>query len=142
MCDDMNGSKRILLIALVVVVLVAAAYTFIRESGPRATLGGPIMGSRLPVTFSGSGTSKTPSQSLMGAYTITWSAVADSDAGCHLDARLRGHGRGGLGEVLVNETIEDAGRRTGQINVNALSGGGFYIDASLGCSWEFTFDPW
>ena len=52
------------------------------------------------MTFSGSGTSKTPTQSLFSRYTVTWTAVADSDAGCHLDARLRIEGRGGPGEFL------------------------------------------
>ena len=75
------------------------------------------------MTFSGSGTAKTPTQSLIGPYTVTWTAAADRDAGCHLDARLRSEGRGGPGEFLVNETIEDARPRTGQINVDTFTEG-------------------
>ena len=94
-----------------------------------------------PVTITGSGISKSKPFALAGDYEVTWTAQADSSGGCYHGASLQRADGEFTFETLVNELISDAKPHSGTTNLYNLDATQYYVDASSGCSWSFTFTP-
>lgn len=96
---------------------------------------------RSAVSFTGQGMMKTAAQPLSGDYTVSWRAQAASNVGCFNGAFLRSVKTGQSAQVLVSEMIKDSVPHSGSTNAYGLGADSYYVDASSGCSWSFTFTP-
>jgi hypothetical protein len=92
-----------------------------------------------PITISGKGISKSTKFPLAGDYEVTWTAKASSSSGCYHGASLERADGTSMFELLVNEIINDAKSHTGTTNLYNVDAADYYVDASSGCTWSFTF---
>jgi hypothetical protein len=96
---------------------------------------------RTAVTVSGKGIMNSKLFSLgPGDYLVGWKATPSSSGGCYHGASLVGRDNDDR-ENLGNELLDSKTPATGETNLYGLTGGRYYIDASSGCSWTYTFTP-
>jgi hypothetical protein len=96
---------------------------------------------RAAVTVKGTGISKSKPFHLAGNYAVTWTAQSSSSVGCYHGADLQRADGTAMFETLVNEVFSDAKSHTGSTNLYNLDDAQYYVDASSGCAWSFTFNP-
>jgi hypothetical protein len=106
-----------------------------------AVSAGPTTAARSAVTVKGTGISKSKPFHLAGNYAVTWTAQSSSSVGCYHGADLQRADGTTMFETLVNESISDAKPHTGATNLYNLDDAQYYVDASSGCAWSFTFTP-
>jgi len=136
----MSGGRGSLA-GLILVALVAACEA--PGASPAASVAAsvPVGGQQEPVTVTGSGIQKSaPFHLEAGTYEVIWTATPSNDQGCY-------HG-GSLGavdpdqfifETLANELLDSAAAKTGSTFIYNLDAGDYFVDASSGCAWSFTF---
>jgi hypothetical protein len=96
---------------------------------------------RTPVTVTGSGISKSKPFHLEGNYAVDWTATPASSGGCFHGASLERADGTSLFESLANAILKDAEPKTGSTNLYNLDAADYYVNASSGCEWSFTFKP-
>lgn len=89
----------------------------------------------------GEGISKSRPFVLEGDYVVNWTATPHTAVGCYHGASLKADGDRTTFEMLVNETINDGAKHTGATSLYDMAAGSYYVDASSGCDWAFTFAP-
>lgn len=94
-----------------------------------------------PVTVSGSGIENSDPFTLAeGDYRVEWTATPDHDTGCYHGAQLDSTDESEfVFEQLANELLDTIEPASGSTNVYGLDGGRYYVSASSGCDWSFTF---
>jgi hypothetical protein len=145
---------RLAILATLVVVLTTSCAGVAASNGPQGetatapagsttatSSANPPIGNRKAVTVSGKGISKSKTFNLAGDYEVTWTAQADSHVGCYHGASLARKDGEYVDGTLVNEIFKDAKKHTGTTNLYGLDATAYYVDASSGCSWSFTFAP-
>jgi hypothetical protein len=95
------------------------------------------------VTITGTGISKSaPFHLNGGTYEVTWKATPSSSVGCYHGASLGAVDPSAfVFETLANELLDSAAPKTGSTFIYNLPSGDYYVNASSGCSWSFTFTP-
>jgi len=96
---------------------------------------------RETVTVKGKGISSSKAFRLAGNYELQWVAIADSSVGCYHGANLERADGTFMFETLANEIIDGKKPVSGVSNLFNLDDAEYYVDASSGCDWEFTFVP-
>lgn len=76
---------------------------------------------------------------MSGDYIVNWTATPSSDSGCYHGAFLQS--ASGIPEMLVNELLKDGFQKSGNTHIYGLAAGDYYVNASSGCAWSFTFTP-
>ncbi len=99
----------------------------------------PTATSAAPVTISGHGISKSKPFHLSGNYAVTWTAQASSRSGCFNGATLKRVDGTFMYETLDNDIFNDSQKHSGSTNLYNLDDADYYIDASSGCEWSYTF---
>lgn len=94
-----------------------------------------------PVTITGSGIENSAPFLLDGGiYLVEWTAIPHSDQGCYHGAELEAvDPDAAVFEPLANELLDSAAPKTGTTYIYDLAGGDYYVHASSGCDWSFTF---
>lgn len=131
-----------------IVVVIAVGLAVLGQLDKRAT-GAPAPiastagggSTRSAQTITGSGISKSQPFELEGDYNVTWTATPDSDVGCYHGANLQRADGSSIFEVLANELLNSKAPKTGSTRLYGLDRGRYYVDASSGCAWSFTFSP-
>lgn len=101
----------------------------------------PVVVQRETVTVKGKGIGKSKPFKLAGAYLVQWIATPSSSVGCYHGASLKRVDGTFLFETLVNELLNSKKPAEGETNLYDLDEADYFVDASSGCSWTFTFVP-
>jgi hypothetical protein len=96
---------------------------------------------RETLTVKGKGISSSKAFRLAGNYELQWVATADSSVGCYHGATLKRADGTFMFETIANEMIDSKKPVSGETNLFNLDDAEYYVDASSGCDWEFTFVP-
>jgi len=94
-----------------------------------------------PVTVTGTGIQKSaPFHLEAGTYLVTWTATPSNAQGCYHGASLQSTNPDTpIFELLANELLDSGAPKSGQTFIYNLDAGDYYVDASSGCAWSFTF---
>jgi hypothetical protein len=95
-----------------------------------------------PVTIIGQGISKSaPFHLNAGNYAVTWTATPSDAIGCYHEASLQSTATNApiFGDLLASVILDSVAPQSATTYVYNLAGGDYYIDASSGCGWSFTF---
>lgn len=101
----------------------------------------PTTVQRETITVEGSGISSSKAFRLSGSYVLQWVATADSSVGCYHGASLERADGTFMFETIANELIDSKKPVSGETNLYNLDDAEYYVDASSGCDWVFTFIP-
>lgn len=93
------------------------------------------------VTVKGNGISQSKPFHLGGSYAVGWVATPKSSYGCYHGAYLKRADGTFLFETLGNEMLNSGKAAKGETNLFGLDDADYYIDASSGCKWVYTFTP-
>lgn len=122
-------------VLLVITVAVASTARQDASQGPNG-VGQPR---QAPVTIGGSGIENSaPFHLNAGDYRVAWTATPDHDTGCYHGADLES-AEVDVFEPLGNELLDSSAPLSGSTYIYGLEGASYYIRASSGCSWTYTF---
>lgn len=123
---------------LVTLVLAGCGTSGGGNGGDGGDAGAPA---QAPVTVRGSGIEASDPFHLNGGdYRVEWTATPGSDTGCYHGANLDSTDEDeSVYERLANELLDSAAPANGSTNVYGLDAGEYFVNASSGCDWEFTF---
>lgn len=101
----------------------------------------PNAPARSAQTITGSGISKSAPFTLSGDYEVRWTATPTSDSGCYHGASLERADGEFMNETLANEILDNRTPQSGATRLYGMDDARYYVDASSGCKWSFTFSP-
>lgn len=129
-----DTGSPILWVAIAVLLVVDAGIFFLYDSP--AAGGNPAP--RSQVTVSGEGIMSSEPVTLAGDYRVDWLASNDGGRDCFHGTTLRTTGGERAADLILTEVH---GSGSGTVYVYGLESGRYYVDASSGCAWSFTFVP-
>ena len=119
----------------------AAVTPFESNQVASATPTNPPAPTREIVTVKGSGISSSKPFHLAGNYLVNWIATPKSSYGCYHGASLKRTDGTFMFETIGNEVLNSGKSSKGETNLYNLDDADYYIDASSGCKWVYTFTP-
>ncbi len=130
------------LLLLIVGGIVVVGYIVSEQqaaSGPSNGGNGGGGQHQAPVTISGSGIETSRKFHLNGGdYLVRWTATPDTDHGCYHGATLESTDVS-VFETLASELLDDGTPKSGSTYLYQVEDANYYVDASSGCDWSFTF---
>jgi hypothetical protein len=106
-----------------------------------ATPATPSSPAREMVTVKGSGIASSKPFHLAGNYAVAWVATPKGSSGCYHGATLKRADGTYLFEHIGSDLINGSEPTNGETNLYNLDDADYYIDASSGCKWVYTFTP-